>query len=211
MRGEDITALQTRLGCTAHDMAFVLGIIPAQYYKLTNRTNARKPLPLAIALNVRFLTLHPEFSPLPPQPDPREFFEFCRTIDPNFSPGKLAVLATRSRAAAYRWFRTGPSPAPLRPAVARWILTAWQALREAPAKDRPRVLRELFGIVADEAETRGYNRGALLAAQEWAMDEDAVVPAPDVAVTYVPGARASRRAPAKASKKKPATKRGDKR
>lgn len=190
-------ALQTRLGCTVHDMAFLLGIVPAQYYKLVNRSNARKPLPLVIALNVRFLMMNPEFSPLPKSPDPREFFAFCRTIDPDFHLGKFAVLTTRSQAATYRWFRAGDAPVILRPTLARWMLTAWQALHAAPKSERRRMLHELCDVVADEAVARGFNRGALLYAHKLVADGKAPPQEADEAMVYVPPKAPRKRAAGK--------------
>ncbi len=167
-RGEDLLMLQRKLGYSNHDMQWMLGLNTLAYQKAVSVKGGRSPLNMPVALVIRLLRENAEFSPIPSEPRPKEFFELCRAVDPDFSAAKFATLFGRGETSAYRWLKN--EKVSMTKSVRRWMLVMWRALVTAPTKaERKSRLDGFFETVVDEAGARGYDRALLAHANKWQL------------------------------------------
>ena len=121
---------------------------------------------MPVAMVIRLLREHPEFSPIPSEPTAQAFYAFCHKLDPEFTPATFAILMGRAETSAYRWLKSS-TPA-MTKGARRWMLVMWRALSAAANRvERKARLDAFFEAMLDEATARGYDRSVLKHAHQW--------------------------------------------
>ncbi len=162
--GQDLDALRGKLGLSVADMCWVFGFSMNRWGS-TVRKNAVKPLPnQSEEILARLLDEYVELCPVPKMPDPREFFEHLKAIDPGMNRKRFGILLGREASTGYRWITKSGRPSPVLERIAFIVSRLLDDKRHT--SDKRQVIAEWEALVRLVAGVRGIE-GDILRTGRW--------------------------------------------
>lgn len=167
--GMHITTLATKLGMRTLDIQHLTALHNSRYTELIGSKNATKPLGNGtLSLLIRFLTNHPEYSPIQPPPKVDQLLELIRSVPgyEEFSKRQIGPLLGCEIGSSYRWFnpqKLGESDGKPKgssgtsPIVDRLISLLYNNLAGKDIKDRKAFMDLYESVLKDECKARGID------------------------------------------------------
>jgi hypothetical protein len=149
--GLDLENLRARLGVSAMDMSFILGISITKWSQFINHYR-NEPIPsVGIEAWVRYLSAHPEANPLPKFPEPAELFDMIKGAR-KVTNKYFANATFRQSSSGYRWMTLKGRASPVHQRI---LYALKHHLASLPKNQMQNALIEWDKMVMEIGQARG--------------------------------------------------------